>query len=542
MEAVPEVGGAAVRTPMTARGSSDTAFTARDWALLLFVGLVFGSSFFFIEVGLTALSPPVIAFIRLALGYLTLSLFTRARDADLTREDGRRVAAIGLVWLAIPLMLFPVAQLWIDTSVAGMLNGAMPLMTVGWTVLLARTLPGRSQALGLSVWFVGIVAVALAEIPTGALGTRTTLLGAGLAAMAGTVALIVALIWMAVCLLRLAGTFRDIPGHLVRAGYILERSEASASDAPKTPPQDAGRFPPDAGLAAGAILADLPCVTCGTELRGCLISDGCSECSSPVEDSLLVLPQPDATRLAIRLAPWAILFWLFTTVTGPFSAAAAGLMLYCSHRLARRCELDRMPAMARPVGELWWAARVGLVVVVIFSLVDTPWYFSSENAQPIREHGAGRSLHLVGSLCVYIAGLGVTFWFLSVCRGLARRARRQSLATSFTVVKYLFLTGLAASWGALAARDLPGSYDHGRLLGYSSVGWHTVGELAGVPGGIWAVCVLVASIWLIVSAYRLSHALRDAPRDWSRVVRGDSEPHRPVRRYNTPRTREAGPE
>ena len=371
---------------------------------------------------------------------------------------------------------------------------------------------------------------------------RVALPIAGLAAMAGTVALIVALIWMAVCLLRLAGTFRDIPGHLVRAGYILERSEASASDAPKTPPQDAGRFPPDAGLAAGAILADLPCVTCGTELRGCLISDGCSECSSPVEDSLLVLPQPDATRLAIRLAPWAILFWLFTTVTGPFSAAAAGLMLYCSHRLARRCELDRMPAMARPVGELWWAARVGLVVVVIFSLVDTPWYFSSENAQPIREHGAGRSLHLVGSLCVYIAGLGVTFWFLSVCRGLARRARRQSLATSFTVVKYLFLTGLAASWGALAARDLPGSYDHGRLLGYSSVGWHTVGELAGVPGGIWAVCVLVASIWLIVSAYRLSHALRDAPRDWSRVVRGDSEPHRPVRRYNTPRTREAGPE
>jgi drug/metabolite transporter (DMT)-like permease len=186
MEAVPAIGGAPTRTPMTARGSSDTAFTAQDWALLLFVGVVFGSSFFFIEIGLTALSPPVITFIRLALGYLTLSVFTRARDAELSREDARRVAAIGLVWLAIPLMLFPIAQLWIDSSVAGMLNGAMPVMTVGWTVVLARTLPGRSQTLGLAVGFIGIVAVSLPEIPIGSLGTRSTLLGAALALTAAT--------------------------------------------------------------------------------------------------------------------------------------------------------------------------------------------------------------------------------------------------------------------------------------------------------------------------------------------------------------------
>ncbi len=181
MEAVPDGGSAALRTPMTARGSSDAAFTARDWALLAFVGLVFGSSFFFIEIALTSLAPAVITFVRLALGYLTLSLFPRARNAVLSREDARRIAAIGLVWLAIPLMLFPVAQQWIDSSVAGMLNGAMPLMTVGWTVLLARTLPGRSQTLGLVVGFLGIVAVSLPEIPIASLGTRETLLGAALA-------------------------------------------------------------------------------------------------------------------------------------------------------------------------------------------------------------------------------------------------------------------------------------------------------------------------------------------------------------------------
>lgn len=70
-------GSADVRTPLTARGRSDAAFTARDWGLLLFVGAVFGSSFLFIEIGLTALAPPVITLIRLVLGFLTLSLFPR---------------------------------------------------------------------------------------------------------------------------------------------------------------------------------------------------------------------------------------------------------------------------------------------------------------------------------------------------------------------------------------------------------------------------------------------------------------------------------
>ena len=186
MGAVPEVGGPVERTPMTSRGRSDEAFTARDWALLLFVGIVFGSSFFLIEIGLTSLSPPVVTFIRLVLGYATLSLFPSVRAVTLTRSDARRASALGLIWLGIPLMLFPFAQVWIDSSVAGMLNGSMPLTAVAWTALLARTLPGRTQALGLSIGFVGIVAIALPEIPIGSLGTTESLLGAMMALTAAS--------------------------------------------------------------------------------------------------------------------------------------------------------------------------------------------------------------------------------------------------------------------------------------------------------------------------------------------------------------------
>lgn len=186
MGAVPDVGPPVERTPITARGRSAEAFTPRDWGLLVFVGAVFGSSFLFIEIGLTALSPPVITLLRLVLGFLTLSAFPRVRESRLTRADARRVFTIGLIWLGIPLMLFPVAQLWIDSSVAGMLNGAMPLTTVAWTALIARSLPGRTQAVGLGVGFLGIVAVSLPEIPIGSLGTAATALGAALALTAAS--------------------------------------------------------------------------------------------------------------------------------------------------------------------------------------------------------------------------------------------------------------------------------------------------------------------------------------------------------------------
>jgi drug/metabolite transporter (DMT)-like permease len=169
------------RLPRTATGLSSGAFAAYDWFLLATVGLVFGASFFFIEIALTSLHPTVITLTRLALGASTLALFPRARATRVRREDRARIVLIGLIWMGIPLMLFPIAQIWIESSVAGMINGSMPIMAVFWTTVLARTLPGRIQGLGLALGFLGIVAISLPELPVGDLGGPGSLLGVGLA-------------------------------------------------------------------------------------------------------------------------------------------------------------------------------------------------------------------------------------------------------------------------------------------------------------------------------------------------------------------------
>jgi drug/metabolite transporter (DMT)-like permease len=170
----------------TSAGTNLDAFGGIEWALLAAVALIWGTSFLFMAIGLEAFEPGLVTLARVGLGALALALVPRARRTRIHREDLPQVALLGVVWLGIPLLLFPIAQQWIDSSVAGMINAAMPLTTAVWAVVLLRRLPGRTQLVGLVVGFAGIVAVSLPEIPVGATatGTARTAIGTGLVFLA----------------------------------------------------------------------------------------------------------------------------------------------------------------------------------------------------------------------------------------------------------------------------------------------------------------------------------------------------------------------
>jgi len=170
-----------VRLPATARGASLEAFGRTDWGLLTGIALIWGSSFVLIEIGLRALSPAVIAMSRVALGAAALALVPQARRMRIERQDRRSIVLLGFTWIGIPLLLFPIAQQWISSSLAGMFNGSMPLATAAWTIALTRRTPGRSQVVGLVLGFAGIVAITLPELPEGALSQDRAFLGVMLA-------------------------------------------------------------------------------------------------------------------------------------------------------------------------------------------------------------------------------------------------------------------------------------------------------------------------------------------------------------------------
>ena len=155
----------AVRAPLatTTVGTRLEAFGPSEWALLLSIAMIWGASFFFIEIGLEAFSPGVVAFARIALGAAALAVFPRARR-PVDRADLARIALLGIVWMAVPLTLFPLAQQYIASSVAGMINGATPLATAVVAAVLLRRMPGRWQLAGLAIGFLGVVAISLPNV------------------------------------------------------------------------------------------------------------------------------------------------------------------------------------------------------------------------------------------------------------------------------------------------------------------------------------------------------------------------------------------
>ncbi len=160
-------------------GSSDDAFGAQEWGLLAGIALIWGSSFLLMEIALETLRPGVVVMGRVLLGASALACFPAARK-PLPREDLPRIFLLGIVWIGIPLSLFPIAQQWISSSVAGMVNGGVPLTSALWATILLGTLPGRRQMIGLAIGFAGIVAISW----PGLQGSSATALGTGLVLLA----------------------------------------------------------------------------------------------------------------------------------------------------------------------------------------------------------------------------------------------------------------------------------------------------------------------------------------------------------------------
>lgn len=158
---------ATTRILTTSHGTNREAFSTLDWALFLGLALIWGSSFLFMAIGLDAFHPGLVTWLRVAFGALTISLFPQARRVRVDREDLPRLRSLGLIWAAIPFTIFPIAQQWIDSAVAGMLNGATPMFTALLATILLRSLPGRLQIVGLVIGLAGIVAIALPSMGTG---------------------------------------------------------------------------------------------------------------------------------------------------------------------------------------------------------------------------------------------------------------------------------------------------------------------------------------------------------------------------------------
>ena len=134
-----------------------------DWLLLLVPGVIWGSSFYFIDIGLDSFAPGLITPMRVLFGCITLSMIPKARQ-PVPKQAWPNIVVLSLVWLALPLTVFPFAEQHVSSSVTGMLNGATPLFVAVVASVIARRLPPGRQMLGLAIGFGGVVLIALPSI------------------------------------------------------------------------------------------------------------------------------------------------------------------------------------------------------------------------------------------------------------------------------------------------------------------------------------------------------------------------------------------
>lgn len=146
----------------TADGTRLESFGPAEWLMVASLAIIWGASFLFIDIGLDAFEPGLITWLRISLGTAALALMPAAR-APIDADAWPRILLLGFTWIAIPFTLFPIAQQWINSSLAGILNGAMPLFVAIIAAMLLRRLPGKIIIGGLVIGFLGVVLVSLSS-------------------------------------------------------------------------------------------------------------------------------------------------------------------------------------------------------------------------------------------------------------------------------------------------------------------------------------------------------------------------------------------
>lgn len=165
-----------------------------DWFRLILLSLLWGGSFFFVQVAVGALPPLSVVLARVALGAAILWLALRALGVALPRgiRVWQALAVMGLLNNAVPFTLFAFAQGQIDSALAAILNATTPLFGVVVAHLaLADERMTQARAAGVVLGFLGVAVMLAGGGAAGAPGT----LAAQVACLAAAFSYALAGVW-----------------------------------------------------------------------------------------------------------------------------------------------------------------------------------------------------------------------------------------------------------------------------------------------------------------------------------------------------------
>ena len=165
-----------------------------DWLIFLALGFFWGSSYLFIKIGVdNGLEPFTLITFRLLIGLILLAAVVAVAREPLPRDLRMygHLLVMGVVNITIPFSLITFAEQTVDSSLASVINGAVPLFVI---VIAALFLKGETvtvnRLVGLAVGFVGVallVGVDIADLSSANAVGELALLGATVSYAIGNV-------------------------------------------------------------------------------------------------------------------------------------------------------------------------------------------------------------------------------------------------------------------------------------------------------------------------------------------------------------------
>jgi drug/metabolite transporter (DMT)-like permease len=131
-----------------------------DWILFIALGLMWGTSYLFIKIGVETLPTFTLVAGRLGIGLVFLASVVAIARERLPRDPRiyGHLVVMSIVNIAVPFALITSAEQSVDSALAAILNGGVPLFTIVIAALFLHDEPITvNRIVGLIVGYAGVI-------------------------------------------------------------------------------------------------------------------------------------------------------------------------------------------------------------------------------------------------------------------------------------------------------------------------------------------------------------------------------------------------
>ncbi len=137
----------------------------KHWATLVFLSVIWGTSFILIKRALVAFSPEHVALLRVSISGMAFLPFFLMRIKRLEWHRWWFYLIIALTGSGIPAVMYATAQTRLSSATSGILNSITPIFALLVGVIFFKNITSSKQVVGVAIGFLGAAALIWLDQP-----------------------------------------------------------------------------------------------------------------------------------------------------------------------------------------------------------------------------------------------------------------------------------------------------------------------------------------------------------------------------------------